>query len=104
MFLTVQVQEVPNKEFVREDVFLGPVLRVNCFEAVQFLKPVIIQLPICLRGQQAFNQEPTTCRVRVLFRNSDDEQKEWIDVTDDLVKPPSFDGDFVNIYVERFSW
>ena len=104
MFLTVQVQEVSNKECVTKDVFLGPVLRVNCFEAVQFLKPFTIQLPIFLRGQQVFNQDPTTCRVRVLFRNSDDEQKEWIDVTDDLVKPASFDGDFVNIYVVRFSW
>ena len=81
----------------------GPVLRINCFEAVQFTKPVTIQLPISLREQQVLTQVPTTCRVRVLFLKSDDGPKRWIEITDDLVKPASFDGKFVNIYVERFS-
>ncbi|CAH3171247.1 unnamed protein product [Porites evermanni] len=44
--LELQVQEVSNEEFEGEGVFLGPVLRINCSEGVQFLKPVTIQLPI----------------------------------------------------------
>ena len=101
--LELKVQEVSNEEFEAEGKFLGPVLRIKCFEAVQFLKPVTIQLPISLREQEDLNLNPTTCLVRVLFLKSDDDQKEWIEITDDLVKPPSLDGNFVRFNVERFS-
>ena len=47
--LELKVQEVSDEEFKGEGIFLGSVLRINCFEAVQFLKPVNIQLPISLR-------------------------------------------------------
>ena len=47
--------------------------------------------------------DPTTCRVRVVFLKSDDQEKEWIEVTDDLGKPARFDGKFVKFQVERFS-
>ena len=101
--LELKVQEVSNEEFKAEGKFLGPVLRINCFEAVQFLKPVTIQLPISLREQEYLNLDHTTCLVRVLFLKSDNDQKEWIDITDDLVKPPSLDRKFVRFNVERFS-
>ena len=101
--LELKVQEVSNEEFGVEGKFLGPVLRIKCFQAVQFLKPVTIQLPISLREQQDLNVNPTTCLVRVLFLKSDNDQKEWIDITDDLVKPPSLDRRFVRFNVERFS-
>ena len=101
--LELKVQEVSNEEFKVEDKFLGPVLRIKCFEAVQFLKPVTIQLPISLREQENLNLDLTTCLVRVLFLNSDNDQKEWIEITDDLVKPPSLDRKFVRFHVQRFS-
>ncbi|CAH3165813.1 unnamed protein product, partial [Porites evermanni] len=97
--LELKVQEVSDEEFKEEAIFLGPVLRIKCFEAVQFLKPVNIQLPISLREQQDLNLNPTTCHVRVLFLKSDGDQKEWIEITDDLVKPPSLDGKFVRFHV-----
>ena len=101
-----QVREVSNEEFEGEGVFLGPVLRINCSEGVQFLKPVTIQLPISLREQEDLNLSPicgSTCDVKVLFLKSDDKQKTWIEITDDLVNPPSLDGKFVRFEVERFS-
>ena len=101
--LELKVQEVSNEEFKAEGKFLGPVLRINCFEAVQFLKPVTIQLPISLREQEYLNLDLTTCLVRVLFLKSDNDQKQWIEITDDLVKPPSLDRKFVRFNVERFS-
>ena len=99
----LKVQEVPNAEFEKEGILLGPVLRIKCIEAVQFSKPVTIQLPISVGEQQDFNLNPTTCHVRVLFLKSDDEKKEWIEITDDLVKPLTIDGKFVRFHVERFS-
>ena len=101
--LELKVQEVSNEEFEVEGKFLGPVLRIKCFQAVLFLKPVTIQLPISLREQQDLNLNPTTCLVRVLFLKSDNDQKEWIEITDVLVKPPSLDRKFVRFHVERFS-
>ena len=98
----VQVQEVPNKEFEEEGVFLGPILRIKCFEVVQFLRPVTIQLPVSLRDQEDFNPDPTKCHVRVLFLNCEEEKKEWIELTD-LVEPTQFDAQFVRIQVQRFS-
>ena len=100
--LELKVQEVPNEEFEVEGKFLGPVLRIKCLQAVQFLKPVTIQLPISLREQQHLNLNPT-CVVRVLFLKSDNDQKEWIEITDDLVERPILDGKFVRFHVERFS-
>ena len=98
----VQVQEVPNKEFGEEGVFLGPILRIKCFGLVQFFRPVTIQLPVSLRDQQDFNPDPTKCHVRVLFLNCEEEKKEWVELKD-LVKPAQFDGNFVRIEVQRFS-
>ena len=98
----VQVQEVPNKEFEEEGVFLGPILRIECFEVVQFLRPVTIQLPVSLRDQEDFNPDPTKCHVRVLFLNCEEEKKEWIELTD-LVEPTQFDAKLVRIQVQRFS-
>ena len=98
----VQVQEVPNKEFEEEGVFLGPILRIKCFEVVQFFRPVTIQLPVSLRDRQDFNPDPTKCHVRVLFLNCEEEKKEWTELTD-LVEPTQFDAKFVRIQVQRFS-
>ena len=98
----VQVQEVPNEEFKGEDVFLGPILRIKCFGVIQFFRPVTIQLPVSLRDRQDLKPDPTTCSVRVLFLNCEEEKKEWVELTD-LVKPARFDRSFVRIQVQRFS-
>ena len=98
----VQVQEVPNKEFEEEGVFLGPILRIKCFGLVQFFRPVTIQLPVSLRDREDFSPDPTRFHVRVLFLNCEEEKKEWTELTD-LVKPAQFDGSFVRIQVQRFS-
>ena len=98
----VQVQEVPNEGFEEDGVFFGPILRIKCFEVVQFLRPVTIQLPVSLRDQQDFNPDPTKCHVRVLFLNCEEKKKEWIELTH-LVKPAQFEGNFVRMQVQRFS-
>ena len=71
----VQVQEVPGKEFEEEGVFHWPILRIKCFEVIQFFRPVTIQLPVSLRDRQDFNPDPTKCHVRVLFLNCGEEKK-----------------------------
>ena len=97
------MQEVPSEEFEGQDVFLGPVLRITCPQVVEFLKPVTIQLPVSLRSDQKGTPDPSTSRVRVLFLNSDGENKKWVEITDDLKSPVNFDGTFVTFQVEHFS-
>lgn len=101
------MQEVPGEEFKGQDVFLGPILRVSCSQIVEFSKPVTIQLPVSLRSDQEKIPVPSTCRqsiaVRVLFLNSDGEDKKWMEITDGLKCPVNFDGTFVRFQVERFS-
>ena len=55
-----------------------------------------------LQSDQEGTPDPSTCRVRVLFLNSDGEDKEWMEMTDDLRSPVHFDGTFVTFQVERF--
>ena len=97
------MQEVPGEEFKGQDVFLGPILRVSCFQIVKFSKPVTIQLPVSLRSDQEKIRVPSTCRVRVLFLNSNGEDKKWMEITDGHKCPVNFDGTFVKFQVERFS-
>ena len=78
-------------------------LRITCPQLVEFLKPVTIQLPVSLQSDQEGTPDLSTCRVRVLFLKSDGEDKEWMEITDDLRGPVNFDGTFVRFQVERFS-
>ena len=100
---SLKVQEVPGEEFEVNDILIGPVLRIVCDEMVEFLKPVTITLPVSLGDTHHDFPNPTTCRVRILFLSSDGEQKEWLDITEDLKSPVTFDGMTVKFQVERFS-
>ena len=84
-------------------MFIGPVLQLICSQVVHFLKPVTVQLPVSLRDERKGFPDPSTCRVRILYLRSDDEPKEWIEITGDLVNSASFDGMFVRFQVEHFS-
>ena len=94
------MQEVPSEEFEGQGRFLGPVLRIIFNKFVEFLKPVTIQLPVSLRSDQEGTPDPSTCRGRVLFLNSDDQDNKSMEITDDLRSP---DGKSVTFQVERFS-
>lgn len=95
------MQEVPSEAFDDDNVMVGPILRIACSQSIEFLKPVIIQLPVS--HQHGGISQSLECRVRVLFLRSDGERKEWIEITDDLENPPNYDGKFVRFQVERFS-
>lgn len=99
----LKVHEVPRGEFEGQDLWFGPVLRINCSQVVNFAKPLTVQLPVSLRGEQKEIGNASKCRVRVLFLRSSGEHKEWTEITDDLLHPASFDGTFVRFQVDRFS-
>ena len=97
------MQEVPRENFAGKEILVGPILRISCGEVVEFLKPVTIQLPISLGGEQLGIPDVSQRRVRVLFQRSDDEQEEWVEITEDVKNSARFDGKTVRFQVQRFS-
>ena len=73
----LQVQEVPQDEFQDLDLFAGPILRILGSSMAEFLKPVTIQLPVCLREKKMMTiPDPSMCRVRIFFLRSETESKD----------------------------
>ncbi|XP_074627687.1 uncharacterized protein LOC141885736 isoform X6 [Acropora palmata] len=101
--LQLQVQEVPQQKFQGCNLFAGPILRVRCTSRAIFLKPVTIKLPVSLGNKLGNIPQPSECRVRVFFLNSERETKEWIEISDELETPANYDGKLVMFKVQRFS-
>ena len=99
----LQVQEVPQDEFENVDLFAGPILRILGSPKAEFLKPVTIQLPVCLREKTPTIPNPSMCRVRIFFLRSETESKEWIEISSELENPATYDGKVVKFQVRRFS-
>ena len=97
------MQEVPCDEFKGQELLIGPILRVSCSAVVEFLKPVTIQLPVSLRTEQLDIPDVSKFRVKVLFLRSSDDQKEWVEITEDVKNSIRFDGKTLRFQVQRFS-
>ena len=67
------------------------------------MKPVTIQLPVSLGNKPVNIPQPFECRVRIFFRSPEKETKEWVEITDELENPASYDGKLVRFKVQRFS-
>lgn len=97
------MQEVPRDEVEGKEVLVGPILRISCSEVFEFLRPVTIQLPVSLRTEQLDISDVSKRCVRVLFLKSANEQKEWVEITEDVKNSIRFDGKTVRFQVQRFS-
>ena len=47
--------------------------------------------------------DPSVCRVRVFYLCSEQETKEWIEISDELENPAIYDGKLVKFKVRHFS-
>lgn len=103
LFCNLQVQEVPQDKFQGHGLFCGPILRVQCSSEATFLEPVTIQLPVSLGNKLVDIPRPSKCHVRILFHSSERECWQWVDFSDRLENPASYDGNVVKFMVQRFS-
>ena len=103
LFCNLQVQEIPQDEFQDQNLYAGPILRVLCSSRATFLEPVTIQLPVPLGNKLVNLPQPSECRVRIFFLSPERETKEWVEISDKLENPASYDGRLVKFKVERFS-
>ena len=67
------------------------------------MEPVTIQLPVSLGNRLVNVPQPSECRVRVFFRSAERGTKEWVEISDKLEIPASYDGKLVKFKVQRFS-
>ena len=67
------------------------------------MEPVTIQLPVSLGNRVVNIPQPSECRVRVFFLSPEGEPKEWVEISDKLENPASYDGNLVKFKVQRFS-
>lgn len=84
-------------------MFAGPILRVLCSSRAIFLEPAVIQLPVFLGVKPASIPHPSMCRVRIFFLSSKEETKEWLEISEELENPVSYDGTLVKFKVQGFS-
>ena len=103
LFCNLQVQEVPQDKFQGHGLFCGPILRVQCSSGATFLDPVTIQLPVSLGNKLVDIPQPSKCHVRILFHSSKRECWQWVDFSDRLENPASYDGKVVKFMVQGFS-
>ena len=99
----LQVKEVPQDEFQGLDLFAGPILHILDSSKAEFLKPVTIQLPVCLREKEMTTPDPSMCRVRIFVLPTETETMDWIEISSDLENPATYDGKVVKFQVRRFS-
>ena len=70
---------------------------------MDFLKPVAVQLPLSLSEPHREDIDMSVARVRILFKESSSEKKEWIEITEKLETLPRFDGNLISFAVSHFS-
>ena len=78
-------------------------LRVLCSSRVKFLEAVTIQLPVSLGNELVNIPQPSDCRVRIFYLSPERGIKEWVEISDELENPASYDGKLVKFKVQRFS-
>ncbi|XP_067047123.1 uncharacterized protein [Acropora muricata] len=101
--LQLKVQEVPQDEFQDLHLFAGPILHISDSSKAEFLKPVTVQLPVCLREKTPTIPNPSMWRARIFYLRSETESKEWIEISSELDNPATYDGKVVRFQVRRFS-
>ncbi|XP_044171363.1 uncharacterized protein LOC114948882 [Acropora millepora] len=99
-----QLQEVCQRPFRKEQILLGPILRITSSKAMDFLKPIAVQLPLSLSEPHRKDIDMSVARVRILFKESSSEKEEWIEITEKLETLPRFDENVVTFAVSHFSW
>lgn len=104
LFFFCKVQEFPSTEIESKEMLAGPILRIFCEREVEFQEPVTVELPFSLREKQDIPDilDLSLFRARVLFQQSDGEQREWTEITDSLESPPSFDEAVIRFSVRHF--
>ncbi|XP_074606327.1 uncharacterized protein LOC141859379 [Acropora palmata] len=101
--VTAKLQEVSQRQFRQMQILAGAILRITSSKAVDFLKPVTVQLPLSLSEPQRKDIDMSVARVRILFKESSLEKQEWIEITDKLETLPRFNGNTISFTISHFS-
>nr|XP_058963363.1 uncharacterized protein LOC131790198 [Pocillopora verrucosa] len=102
--LTAQVQEVPcSNAKLKEPLVVGPILHISTSEPVQLLAPARLTIPVTLREDIPKCLDYLATDVRIFCRTSEEDEREWNEVTEQLENIAVLENGTVTFTVNHFS-
>ena len=104
LHLSLKVQEVPCSDAkLKEGLVPGPILHISLSEPVQPLAPVRLTIPVTLREDVPKCSGYSTADVRIFFRTSEKDEREWNEVTEQLENIAVLENGTLTFTVKHFS-
>ena len=102
--LSLKVQEVPSSNArLRERLVAGPILHISPSEPVHLSAPARLTIPVTLREDIPKCPDYSTTNVRIFCRTSEEDEREWNEVTEQLENIAVLENGTVTFTVNHFS-
>ena len=103
LHLSLKVQEVPcSNAILKERLVAGPILQISPSEQVQLLAPARLTIPVTLREDTTKCPNYSATDVRIFCRTSEDDEREWNEVTEQLENIAVLENGIVTFTVNHF--
>ena len=103
LHLSLKVQEVPcSNAILKERLVAGPILQISPSEQVQLLAPARLTIPVTLRVDITKCPNYSATDVRIFCRTSEDDEREWNEVTEQLENIAVLENGIVTFTVNHF--
>ena len=104
LHLSLKVQEVPcSNAKLKEPLVVGPILHISSSEPVQLLAPARLTIPVTLREDIPKCLDYSATDVRIFCRTSEEDEREWNEVTEQLENIAVLENGTVTFTVNHFS-
>ena len=104
LHLSLKVQEVPcSNAKLKERLVAGPILHISPSKPVQLLAPAWLTIPVILGEDIPKFPDYSATDVRIFCRTSEDDEREWNEVTEQLKDIAVLENGTVTFTVNHFS-
>ena len=105
LHLSLKVQEVPcSNAKLKEPLVAGPILHISPSEPVHLLAPARLTIPVTLREDIPKCLDYSATDVRIFCRTSEEDEREWNEVTEQLENIAVLENVTVTFTVNHFFW
>ena len=104
LHLSLKVQEVPcSNAKLKERLVAGPILHISPSKPVQLLAPAWLTIPVILGEDIPKCLDCSATDVRIFCRTSEEDEREWNEVTEQLENIAVLENGTVTFTVNHFS-
>ena len=104
LHLSLKVQEVPcSNAKLKERLVAGPILHISPSKPVQLLTPAWLTIPVILGEDIPKCLDYSATDVRILCRTSEEDEREWNEVTEQLENIAVLENGTVTFTLNHFS-